>query len=489
MTKSHALNLYHSIHEIPFTPSSIIGNVCIQAIGYSDALYTSYGISEIRINNSEFIMAFNNLGSRNAWRADPHSVTFTPVSGSASWSGTHTLTESSVNLSITYTLGLSLIKQASVVQAIQTAGVGSSALTIDFFTSNTPDVRLHVENDKATLSNEVPLQFNSRVDLTDSNNNIVHQDISSILTTMQTDTLAAASSNNTDVVQQNLDNYIATNNAAVATNGTNLTAATIVRQAQVTNMNNNVTGLINSESTARTVVDVIIGNNVSQENTDMQNAVTSIASTRSSAITALTTLLDAQRLRINSILVGSTVNLDTLAKVSTAFAAADVPLQNAVNAMQTQLTALQATVNTLVAASFPTSNSVLYIPNYSFDGSNHDNTFEYYYSSEHFYQLYGIDKIGISSSFFTVEFKDSQCFNDWLNYTLPSETRSVTITSTNGSSYTWEGTHTLVEYSNNSSFNYIHYQLGGLSSSLMNDFADHVASAGAGSNVISLEFS
>ena len=131
------------------------------------------------------------------------------------------------------------------------------------------------------------------------------------------------------------------------------------------------------------------------------------------------------------------------------------------------------------------SGTVAYDPNYVFQGSSYDNSYENYYSGDSFYDTYGIDQVEISSSFITVHFKDSASFNAWR-----SQDRTITLGCTDGSSYSWEGVHTLdaaAEYSASSQYNYIHYQPSTTSASERESLADKAANI-AMTPVISIAF-
>ena len=130
--------------------------------------------------------------------------------------------------------------------------------------------------------------------------------------------------------------------------------------------------------------------------------------------------------------------------------------------------------------------SFAYTPSYTFDGSNHDSSDESYSSGDDVYDEFGIDQIGISSSFITINFKDSTSMSDWRG-----SDRQVTLEFTGTGSNTWEDTYDLTsseEYSVNTSFNYIHYSWTsmGLSSTEAADLADDVSSAGAGNSILNL---
>ena len=349
-------------------------------------------------------------------------------------------------------------------------------------------VRITTENNKSTFHGDNPIQFDSRVDIVDNVGTIIHQDLSAKLTQMVTDTRTAAGSNNTDEAQINLDAYISLNDSRVTANASGISAETSTRQTEVSNMQTNLTNSVNTScTTIRTADDTTISDNISQEATDRANAITSIVTTRANAFTTLNTDLVTERGRIDAILASASVNLDTLAEISAAFAAADASIQYAVTSLQTQLTTIQDRMNSLVEQGFPDINAVTYTPDYAFDGSHLNTTDEDYGPGDALYDTYGIDQLDISDSFSpTIHFKDAESFNQWLNYTSPSPTRSVTYVSLNGSNYPWEGTWALTEYSQNYPF-YIHYQ--SMTIALRTQLADHLASAGVGSSLVSIEFS
>ena len=130
--------------------------------------------------------------------------------------------------------------------------------------------------------------------------------------------------------------------------------------------------------------------------------------------------------------------------------------------------------------------SFAYTPSYTFDGSNHDSSDESYSSGDDVYDEFGIDQIGISGSFLTINFKDSTSMSDWRD-----SDRQVTVEHTGTGSKTWEDTYDLTSsegYSVSTTYNYIHYQWTsmGLSSSEAADLADTVSSAGSGNSVLNL---
>ena len=131
--------------------------------------------------------------------------------------------------------------------------------------------------------------------------------------------------------------------------------------------------------------------------------------------------------------------------------------------------------------------SFAFTPSYTFDGEFTDNSTENYFSGgDDVLDDFGIDEIGVSSSFFTVNFTNSTTMSTWRN-----SDRQVTLEYTGSGSKSWEDTYDLTtseEYSVNTQFNYIHYSWSdmGLSLSEIADLADEVASAGSGNTVLNL---
>ena len=130
--------------------------------------------------------------------------------------------------------------------------------------------------------------------------------------------------------------------------------------------------------------------------------------------------------------------------------------------------------------------SFAFTPSYVFNGTNTDNATEGYSSGDDVYDDWGIDEIGISNSFFTINFKDSTSMSTWRG-----SDRSVQFEYTGSGSKGWEGTFDLTsseEYSVNTSFNYIHYSMSDIVGSISNAnlIADDVASNGTGSSILNI---
>ena len=130
--------------------------------------------------------------------------------------------------------------------------------------------------------------------------------------------------------------------------------------------------------------------------------------------------------------------------------------------------------------------SFAFTPSYVFDGSNVDNATKGYSSGDDVYDTWGIDEIGISGSFVTLNFKDSTSMTAWRN-----SDRSVQFEYTGSGSKGWEGTFDLTsdeEYSVSTSFNYINYGMSDIYGNFTtgSDLADDVASNGTGSSILNI---
>ena len=130
---------------------------------------------------------------------------------------------------------------------------------------------------------------------------------------------------------------------------------------------------------------------------------------------------------------------------------------------------------------------VAYTPNSTFVSTFTASSTEYYSSGDAIYDDYGIDEIGVSNSFLTLNFKDAASMTAWR-----SVGRSVDL-APDDTSKVWKGTRILAastEYNVNTSFNYIHYGgslwLGSIANA--DDFARYLAEAGSGNSVCDFTF-
>lgn len=181
-------------------------------------------------------------------------------------------------------------------------------------------------------------------------------DVEAAITAVQADLLSnastAASAANT--VQLNLDTYKTSNDAAVgalqsalstevaqrqgadATQATNLTAESSARQAADTQL----AADISAEASARAAA-------LTAEAFARASAIASEAATRASAVSTLTSAVNVEKLRIDSILSGSSIDLDSLKEVVDSFQAADSTLLGTLTALQAQVTTLEARLDSI----------------------------------------------------------------------------------------------------------------------------------------------
>lgn len=140
--------------------------------------------------------------------------------------------------------------------------------------------------------------------------------------------------------------------AAIASNTTNIAtldareAANHAAQA----------GLLGAETSRATTAETANASAISAEATRATAAegvnaaaITSESNARSAADTALQANIDVEKGRIDSILSGAAIDLDTFQEVATAFANADSSLLTTINALDTRLTAAEATIASLTA--------------------------------------------------------------------------------------------------------------------------------------------
>ena len=156
------------------------------------------------------------------------------------------------------------------------------------------------------------------------------------------------------LVQQNLTAYETSNNGALATLSATVTSNRAVSDANHvhdaaarTSLETALLTAVSDEEAARQAADATLTTSLATEITNRTNAVSAEASTRAAADTALTNALAVETARIDNILLGASVDLDQFTELVSAFEAADTTTLATIATMQTQLTALQATVDAL----------------------------------------------------------------------------------------------------------------------------------------------
>ena len=132
---------------------------------------------------------------------------------------------------------------------------------------------------------------------------------------------------------------------------TALTAESTARASAIATEQSARSAAINAESAARSAA-ITAADNAQTTARNAQVAtltasVASEASSRSSADANLQSQIDTEKGRIDTLLAGSGVDLDTLVEIVAAFQNADSSIISTITQIQSDLTALSATVDTL----------------------------------------------------------------------------------------------------------------------------------------------
>jgi len=160
------------------------------------------------------------------------------------------------------------------------------------------------------------------------------------------------------LVQQNLDAYVSSNNQSVATlNATVVNNKAITDAGQVQDaqdraaMNTNLTNLISAEETRATSAEGVLTSNLNTEISDRQSAITAEQTARASDIASVNASIVVQKNRIDDLLNGSTLDLDTLSEIVTTFNNVDSNTLGDISQMKSQLNDLIAKINALTSSS------------------------------------------------------------------------------------------------------------------------------------------
>jgi hypothetical protein len=165
---------------------------------------------------------------------------------------------------------------------------------------------------------------------------------------------ATARSGADATLQTNIDNEQTARESGNSTLQSNLDDETAARQAGDT-----ASSIALGNEVARAqIAEGVNAAAIAQEVTDRSNAVSAEAAARDAADVVLQTNVDTEKGRIDAMLAGSTVDLDQLAELVSAYESADTnilttitTMQNTINTLTTNLAALQLTVDTLTTSS------------------------------------------------------------------------------------------------------------------------------------------
>jgi len=165
---------------------------------------------------------------------------------------------------------------------------------------------------------------------------------------------AAGSAAASALVQSNLDAYETSNNAALATLNATVTsnralavAAEVFDANARTTLDTNLTTLITDEETARVAADNTLTTALATAVSNRISGDAAVTAALNAYISSNNTALGVETARIDGILAGSSVDLNSFLEVVTAYESADTSVLATIATMQTQLTALQATVDSL----------------------------------------------------------------------------------------------------------------------------------------------
>ena len=143
-----------------------------------------------------------------------------------------------------------------------------------------------------------------------------------------------------------------TQTAAIASNTTALANLTATESA---NHSAQAT-LLGVESANRASEDAVLQTNIDAENVRAlaaelvnANAITAESNARSTADTSLQANIDVEKGRIDAILAGSSVSLDSFLEVVNAYQGSDASILTQIGTINTQISQIQATLNTLTA--------------------------------------------------------------------------------------------------------------------------------------------
>jgi hypothetical protein len=156
------------------------------------------------------------------------------------------------------------------------------------------------------------------------------------------------------LVQQNLTAYSTSNDASLATVSQNVTTNKAISDASAASdaaarvqLQTDVEILITSEENARVSDVSTLTTSLATEVINRVNAISLEASTRTAADTILTTALSVETSRIDAILSGSDVNLDSFLEVVNQYSNLNTSALAQIASLNTQLIALQAQVTEL----------------------------------------------------------------------------------------------------------------------------------------------
>jgi len=159
------------------------------------------------------------------------------------------------------------------------------------------------------------------------------------------------------LVQSNLDAYSSSTNTTLGQLQSDLsneigqrTAGQTSDALARTSLQTSLETKISDEETARASDITTLTSTIATETQNRTTAITAVNSTIASLQTSVDSAISVERSRIDSIIAGSSVDLDQLQELVTSYESADSSLLTTVNAIQAQLTALQSVVDSLTSS-------------------------------------------------------------------------------------------------------------------------------------------
>ncbi|MGB2264767.1 MAG: hypothetical protein ACPH3C_06245 [Glaciecola sp.] len=189
------------------------------------------------------------------------------------------------------------------------------------------DIDCHTDRLDITSTGSQVIKIHPALHLVDG----VNGDIADVAQKLHDNTSAIASGNAgsaaaSTLVQTNLDAYQSANDLALATLSATVTSNKAITDAEAVSdandratLNTNLTGLISAEETRALAAEALLTSTLSTEVANRTTAISDEATSRINGDTTLQTAIDVEKGRIDAILSGSSVNLDSFLEVVNAY--------------------------------------------------------------------------------------------------------------------------------------------------------------------------
>ena len=219
------------------------------------------------------------------------------------------------------------------------------------------DIEVHDTKVDITVDGSQKLVLHPQVELVDAvNGNITNlsQKVADIEQSIINEANGAASASS--LVQSNLDAYQASNDAALATLNNTVVSNKAISDANHssdaqsrTDLKNDLETKITAEETRALLAEGVLTTSL---NTEVSNRTTAVSDEKTRAIaveTGLSSEISTERGRVDAILNGSSVDLDTFQEVVNNYQSLNTDALAQITALTTRVSDLEATVATLTA--------------------------------------------------------------------------------------------------------------------------------------------